>query len=157
MDEEEDGRFIESIIGDKNFISGLKDHKNNLGSLMDVKYFVAEDFEELHSKYQELMKRNSEQNQISQKKHFDSDEKFIERKQKKKKNESELKTLEDFEDYYLFNGVFLYPDSFPFHEHYYGDKPFEKSEGEKEFLKKYELDIKRAKAAHYGWRKYDEK
>ena len=157
LDEEEDGRFIESIIGDKNFISGLKDHKNNLGSLMDVKYFVAEDFEELHSKYQELMKRNSEQNQISQKKHFDSDEKFIERKQKKKKNESELKTLEDFEDYYLFNGVFLYPDSFPFHEHYYGDKPFEKSEGEKEFLKKYELDIKRAKAAHYGWRKYDEK
>ena len=154
LEEEEDGRFIESLIGDKNFISKLKDYRNKLGNLMDVKYFVGENFEELHLKCQELMENNTEKTQLPQEKLFDSDEIIIEKKKKKKKNESELITLEDFENFYLFNGVFIYPDSLPFHEHYVGDKPFEKSEREKQFLQKYESAIKLAKDLHYGWRKF---
>jgi len=153
LEEEEDGRFIESLIGDKDFISNLKDYKNKLGNLMDVKYFVGENFEELHLKFKELMINNTENTPLSQKKLIDSDEVFIEKKDKKKK-ESELITLEDYENFYLFNGVFIYPDSLPFHECYVGDKPLEKSEGEKQFLKKYESIIKLAKASHYGWRKF---
>ena len=64
--------------------------------------------------------------------------------------------MEDYEDFYLFDGVFIYPDSYPFHSHHYGEK-YEMPEGKKQFLEKYETIIKKAKALHYNFGKFKTK
>ena len=151
LEEPEDGRFIESIIGSKELISDLKNPDNNLGELMNVDYFIKDNFNDLLSKYNELMNRNSASNDSSLNIPVDADKIKLPKTQKKeKKKESELVTLEDFEEYYLFKGNFIYPDSLPFHHYFYGEKPPIISEGEKQYLKKYESVIKRAKKAHYN-------
>ena len=151
LEEPEDGRFIESIIGSKELISNLKNPDNNLGELMNVDYFIKDNFNDLLSKYNELMNRNSASNDSSLNIPVDADKiKLPKTQNKEKKKESELVTLEDFEEYYLFKGNFIYPDSLPFHHYFYGEKPPIISEGEKQYLKKYESVIKRAKEAHYN-------
>ena len=154
LEEKEDGRFIESIIGDKDFISYLKNCKNNLGELMKVEYFVGEDFNNLKEKCKELIRNNNLlNNEISSTRKIDNDEMNINRKKlKKKKKASELETLEDFENYYLFDGNFVYPDSLPSHDYNGSDKcNVEKyKDAEQKYLEKYEKAIKRAKDAHYN-------
>ena len=63
--------------------------------------------------------------------------------------------MEDFENYYLFDGNFVYQDSLPSHDYYdnnryKGEKYKKIADAEKQFLKKYEKAIKRAKDAHYN-------
>ncbi len=58
--------------------------------------------------------------------------------------------MEDFEHLYLVNGNFIYPDSLPFHDHYYGEAPVEISKGEKEFLEKYKYQIMKGRKLHLG-------
>ena len=54
LSEAEDGRFIESIIGENNFILELKNPKNKLGDLMKEEYFIGENFEQLFNKFKEI-------------------------------------------------------------------------------------------------------
>jgi len=139
--EREDGKYIESLIGDKQFIRQLKNPNNKLGLLMKVDYFIKEDFNELHEKYKEINKfKKPEFKNLSQNKIKNSDPLYIDRNERKTKNEDELETLEDFEEFYLKNNVFVYPDSIPYHECPYGEK-IEISQGEKEYLEKYKKQI----------------
>ena len=141
LENPEDGSFIESIIGDKYFISYLKNCKNNLGELMKVEYFIGEDFEILKEKCKDLI-GNNKFNEISSKKIIDNGEITMTKNKKiKKKKITDLETLEDFEDYYLFDGNFVYPDSLPTHDYYvsirFNSKKYQKIiNAEKEFLKK---------------------
>ena len=118
---------------------------------MKVKYFTAENFDELHIRYRELMLKNKPQisekfeNNISNQ---NNDLVINEIKDEEKKKSIKLETLEDYEKMYLFNGIFIYPDSLPFHFYNYGVDPEPISEGEKEYLKKYEYIIKEAKKYH---------
>ena len=76
-------------------------------------------------------------------KNIESDPFDIEVKNENKKRdiqENELKTLEDFENYYLENNVFIYPDSIPYREYRLGEN-FEISDGERDFRNKYKNDI----------------
>jgi len=157
LEEPEDGKFIESIIGDKDFISCLKNSGNNLGELLKVEYFIGEDFETLKKRCNDLIRNNNTlNNELSSLRKIDNDEiTIIKNKKIKKKKASDLETLEDFENYYLFDGNFIYPDSLPSHDYYdnndYNGKKNKKiAEVEKKFLKKYENAIKRAKDAHYN-------
>ena len=50
LSEAEDGRFIESIIGDNDFILELKNPKNKLGALMKEEYFIGENFKQLYNR-----------------------------------------------------------------------------------------------------------
>ena len=154
LEEPEDGKFIESIIGNKALISDLKNPANNLGELMKVEYFIKDNFEELNKRYNDLMANRVHSNSESFSKiNFEETDKIkhsLEDQKIKKKEESELKTLEDFENYYLINGKFIYPDSLPFHHHIYGENPQEISKGEKEYLEKYKNAIKISKDAHYN-------
>lgn len=79
LEESEDGRFIRSIIGSKELISNLKNPKNKLGALMNVNYIIQENFNELHSKYNELINQNSINNgtSFSLNNIFDTDEKKL--------------------------------------------------------------------------------
>ena len=157
LEESEDGRFVESIIGDKDFISCLKNYRNNLGELMKVEYFIGEDFEALNKKCKDLIETNNLlNNEVSSIRKVYNDEITITKNKKiKKKKASELETLEDFENYYLFDGNFIYPDSLPSHDYYDSNKCKDKkykeiTDAEKEFLNKYKNAIKRAKDAHYN-------
>ena len=158
LEEPEDGRFIESIIGDKDFIALLKNFKNNLGELMKVEYFIGEDFEVLNKKCKDLIINNNSllNNEKSPIRKMDNDIITISKNKKiRKKKASDLETLEDFENYYLFDGNFVYPDSLPSHDYYddnrYKSEKYKKIAAvEKQFLKKYEKAIKRAKDAHYN-------
>ena len=136
LEEREERGFIESIIGNKEFIAELKNSKNKLGQLMKVDYFIKEKFEALHKKFEEI--KGSFVNKSISSKPFNVES----RKEKKKIDikENELKTLEDFENYYLENNEFIYPDSIPYHEYPLGEK-FVMTEGEREFRLKYKEDI----------------
>ena len=144
LDEREDGKFIESIIGNNEFITDLKNPNNKLGELMKIEYFTEENFDKLHQKYEELNKlKNRDNKEINYKKLTESDPSDIDIKIKKKKNiknVNELKTVNDFENYYLINNQFIYPDSLPYH-HYPLGKKFEITEGEKRYLDKYKDQI----------------
>ena len=138
LDEKEDGKYIESIIGDKNLIINLKRCQNKLGKLMRVIYFTSENFERLKNKYNEIIK--SKTKNISGNKIIESD--CLDGSKKKKINikDEELKTLKDFEDYYLENNEFIYPDSIPYQGHRLGDT-CKMSQAEKEYREKYKDQI----------------
>ena len=139
LSKQEDDGFIESLIGEKNFILALKNPQNKLGDLMKEEYFIGENFDHLYNKYRELMKNNKNNCKFSDR----------DKKEEKKKNIDNLVTLEDYENAYLFNGNFIYPDSLPFHHHYYGEEPEPLSDGEKAYLEKYKTIIEKAKKLHY--------
>ena len=145
LEAREDGRYIDSIIGDDKFIEELKNPNNKLGELMKVEYFIKEDFHKLNEKYKELIKlKKTEIQKLSHNKIIESYPLNINkniRNEKIKKNKNELKTLEDFEEYYLINKEFIYPDSIPSHIYPLGEK-LEISQGEKEYLEKYKDDIR---------------
>ena len=54
--------------------------------------------------------------------------------------ESELKKLKDFENYYLEDGKFIYPDSIPYREYPLGEQ-FLISDGERDYRLKYQDEI----------------
>ena len=139
LSKQEDDGFIESLIGEKNFILALKNPHNKLGDLMKEEYFIGENFDHLYNKYRELMENNKNNCEFSDR----------DKKEEKKKNIDNLVTLEDYENAYLFNGNFIYPDSLPFHHHYYGEEPEPLSDGEKAYLEKYKTIIEKAKKLHY--------
>ena len=150
LDESEDGRFIESLIGDPEFIKELKKYKNKLGELMDIKYFIDKDFKQLHKKYEEIMKKNESKlsNKESKIKKDESD-KIKTKKVLKHKTIEELITKEDYEEYYLRDGRFIYPDSLPWHEYSINEELPEKSPGEKEYLQKYAKEIEIGRKLHF--------
>jgi hypothetical protein len=121
---------------------------------MKVEYFIGEDFEALNKKYKDLIGNNNLlNNETSSIRKIDNYK--ITKNKKIKKKPSDLKTLEDFENYYLFDGNFIYPDSLPSHDYYDSNNSKGKNykefiEIEKEFLNKYKDAIKRAKDAHYN-------
>ena len=98
----------------------------------------------MNEKYLEL--KNAKKKDIKIATHntsFESDplrnyNKMENKKIRKKKNE--LITLEDYENYYLINNQFIYPDSIPHHYYPLGTK-FEISEGEKKYREKYKNEI----------------
>ena len=159
----EDGRFIESIIGDMRFVNELKNSQNNLEELMDVNYFIDEDFKKLHEKFKDISNSNNKgeiDNNSENKNGSDliklKNDKIIPNEKKKDnkenkvyKSENSLETLEDFENAYLVNGLFVYPDSFPIHEHAIGEEPKPISKGEQEYLDKYRPIFEEAKRAHF--------
>ena len=111
---------------------------------MKVDYFIKEDFNELYEKFTKIIPKKIKTSQkLSHQKNVESDpletDSIIE-EDKKSKKEDELVTLEDFEEYYLEDGIFVYPDSIPFHKYPYGKK-IEISEGEKAYLEKYKEQI----------------
>ena len=120
LKEAEDGKFIESIIGDNNFILQLKDPLNKLGILMEVNYFIGQNFEALKQGFEELDKLNKEKIKELFKVQYETDLNESKKSEKKIKKSNELKTLKDFEDTYLFHGKFVYPDSLPFHSYTMG-------------------------------------
>ena len=63
----EDGKFIESIIGDNDFILKLKNPMNKLGVLMKVECFISENFDELKHMFEEInvVRRNLRNHPIS--------------------------------------------------------------------------------------------
>ena len=150
LKEAEDGQFLESLIGDKEFIKALKDCKNKLGELMRVEYFIDVDFQKLHNKFNEIMKSNKSNNRITTelKNKIESDSDKT-KKDYKLKIKKDLVTLEDYENYYLFNGIFMYPDSIPYHEYQINEEQ-KISKGEEEYLKKYEDIIEKARRRHEG-------
>ena len=144
LEDREDGRFIESIIGNKEFIVELKKSDNKLGKLMKVEYFIEENFDILHKKFKEIinLKKAGIKSSLPNK-NIQSDPVDVEVREENGKTElkeSELKTLKDFENYYLENNEFIFPDSIPYHEYPLGEK-FVMTEGEKEFRLKYKDDI----------------
>ena len=97
LEESEDGKFIESIIGDEYFISNLKNYKNKLGELMRVEYFVGEDFEILKQKYKDLIRNNNIINsEISSRKKNDNDEIIITKSKKIKKKSIRFRNFRRF-------------------------------------------------------------
>jgi hypothetical protein len=147
FEESGDGISLESLIEDNEFIEELKKYDNKLGALMKVEYFVDKDFKKLYQKYKEIIKDNKsneikEKNEILKNK---TDKKNIIKKKKKE----ELVTLEDYENYYLVDGNFVYPDSLPWHEYPINEKPPPKPLGEIMFLKKYEKAIEIGRKLHF--------
>ena len=151
LNEAEDGRFIESLISDNKFILELKDSAYQLGELMDIQYFIKDNFSLLHSKFKYLteimnikikkMDQNHNQDDLIQK---GKESNILKRKWPEK-----FETVEDFQNAYLFNGKFVYPYSIPFHSYVYGQESEEISEAEKQYLKMYDSQIKKSKQAHY--------
>ena len=149
LKEAEDGKFVESIIGEKDFIIELKNPENKLGELMKIEYFTSENFDELKSRFKELNEIETKKiENIFQKYNQNvSDMNEIKGKVTERKKPNELKTLKDYEDTYLCNGKFCYPDSVPFHSCKHGDK-IVICEAEKEYLDKYKDIIEKAKLKH---------
>ena len=143
LDEREDGKYLESLLGDIKFISDLKNPNKKLGELMKIEYFTDENFNNLHKKYKELIKiKKDNAENVSQNDNIDFDRNDNKTKEKEEifdKNEKDLETLEDFEKYYLVDGEFVYPDSIPFHFYPLGEK-FEKSNAEKQYWEKYKIE-----------------
>lgn len=54
IEEGEAGYFTESFIGGRNILLGLLNCENKLGELLDVKYFIQDNFDELIEKYEKL-------------------------------------------------------------------------------------------------------
>ena len=77
-------------------------------------------------------------------------------KNKKHKKIKELVTLKDYEDFYLQDGVFVYPDSLPYHIYNIDEEAPKILEGEIQFLKKYERAIKTGKKIHLQEESEDE-
>ena len=155
LNEPEDGsKFIESMLGNKEFIKDIKNPDKKLGELMKVDYFTKNNFEELYKKYEELIEKKQTSNQSKSGNNINDNDKKSNSDSNNPKNNinksSELITCKDFENFYLVNGCFVYPDSLPFHDYYFREEPEEISPGEKEYLKKYENIIKKAREAHYG-------
>ena len=155
LNEPEDGsKFIESMLGNKEFIKDIKNPDKKLGEHMKVDYFTKNNFEELYKKYEELIEKKQTSNQSKSGNNINDNDKRSNSDYNNPKNNinksSELITCKDFENFYLVNGCFVYPDSLPFHDYYFGEEPEEISPGEKEYLKKYENIIKKAREAHYG-------
>ena len=155
-DEPKEGKIIESLIGDIKFIKNLEESENDLGELMEIKYFIDEDFNNLYEKYKEIMNsKNPEQldKKIENKNNLDNNEK-IEITNKNDENNGiilsgkKLETLEDFENAYLVRGYFVYPDSLPIHEYAIGEEPKKLSKGEQDYLDKYRPIFEEAKRAH---------
>ena len=159
-DEPKDGKFIQSLIGDENFIKNLKDHENNLGELMEVKYFIDNNFNKLHEKYKEIMSskvikkdkkvinKNIKDLIINNEEQVPINNKKINKVNKKISKEKKLETLEDFENEYLVKGIFVYPDSLPIHQHKIGEQPKPLSPGEKAYLDKYKDIFEEAEKEH---------
>ena len=64
LNEPEDGsKFIESMLGNKEFIKDIKNPDKKLGELMKVDYFTKNNFEELYKKYEELIEKKQTSNQ----------------------------------------------------------------------------------------------
>ena len=149
LDKREDGKFIESFIGDIQIINNLKNPDYKLGELMQLEYFIDEDFHKLHEKYKELISlKNPDIKMISHNKNIESDPLNNGNKNEIKifqKNEDKLKTLEDFENFYLINKSFIYPDSLPFHEYPLGEEKREITKAEKEYLDKYKNEFQSLK------------
>ena len=151
LNEAEDGRFIESFIGDNKFILELKHSYYQLGELMDIKYFINENFSQLHSKFKDLtaIMNNRIKKMIQNNNENDSIQNKKESNKLKKKWPEKFETVEDFKSAYLFNGNFVYPYSIPFHSFDYGQESEEISDAEKEYLKMYDYHIKKSREAHY--------
>ena len=146
LKQSEDGKFLESLIGNEDFIDELKNAKNKLGELMEIKYFIDKDFTKLHEKYNELMNKKKSEEKVDEK-----NSELDSKKEKQlivRKNKNELKTLDDFEKYYLINGIFIYPDSLPSGEFPINCKPPTITQGEKDYLNKYKLAIEKGKKLH---------
>ena len=144
-----DGKYLESLIGCKEFIDELKNYRNHLGELLEIKHFIDKDFKKLQEKFDELIKEKNPNffkniNKI-QNNELNSNKTTIINKRKKKE---ELVTLQDYEKYYLQNGIFVYSDSIPWRTYPVNTEPPEIPEGEKQFLEKY------AKAMEIGRRAY---
>ena len=144
---EEDGKFLESIIGDNDFILQLKNPINNLGELMEVEYFISENFDKLKNEFNELNNLAKEKYKKIYNSQNEADSNEQKKSQIKVKKTNSLKTLKDFEDTYLCNGKFVYPDSLPFHSYNYGEK-LEISDAEQEYLDKYKDAIEKGKKMH---------
>ncbi len=142
------------MLGNKEFIKDIKNPDKKIGELMKVDYFTKNNFEELYKKYEELIEKKQTSNQSKSGNNINDNDKKSNSDYNNPKNNinksSELITCKDFENFYLVNGCFVYPDSLPFHDYYFGEEPEEISPGEKEYLKKYENIIKKAREAHYG-------
>ena len=149
----EDGKFIESIIGDVKFFEKLKNSENNLGELMDIKYFIDKDFTKLHNKFCDIIKSNNKGKLDKNSENKNKKNLFQLNNDKTISNENNLETLEDFENAYLVNGYFVYPDSFPIYEHAIGEEPKPISKGEQEFLDKYQPIFEKAMRAHLHTKK----
>ena len=54
IEEGEAGYFTESFIGKRNILLGLINCENKLGALLDVKYFIQDNFDELIEKYEKI-------------------------------------------------------------------------------------------------------
>ena len=150
LEESEDGRFIESLIGSQEFIDELKKSDNKLGELMKIEYFIDKDFKKLHEKYEELKKQkesnDSEEENEKQNIELDSinKKKIIQVKKKE-----ELVTLEDYENYYLRDGCFVYPYSLPWNEYPINETPPKRPAGEMRFLQKYQKEIELGRKLHF--------
>ena len=105
---------------------------------MRVIYFTSENFERLKNKYNEII--NPKTKNISGNKIIESDGLDGSKKKKINIKDEELKTLKDFEDYYLENNEFIYPDSIPYQGHRLGDT-CKMSQAEKEYREKYKDQI----------------
>ena len=135
---------------------------------MQLEFFIDEDFHKLHEKYKELINlKNPGIKMISNNKNIESDPLHIGDKneievfqknedempeppkkkntQKEEKKEEDLKTLEDFENFYLINKSFIYPDSLPFHEYPLDEEKREITKAEKEYLDKYKNEFQSLK------------
>ena len=150
LKESEDGRFLESLIGERDFIKALKDPKNKLGELMKLEFFIDKNFEKLHQKFNEIMNKNKSKIIIEPEQNIEeeSDSKNNEIKFNESNKKTELVTLEDYERSFLKNGLFIYPDSLPYHECSIDEVPEPLPKGEIEFLNKYKKEIERGKKAH---------
>ena len=157
-DEPEDGKFIESLIGDITFIKTLKESENRLGELMKIEYFIEKDFIKLHEKYNDIIKDSKIISKTKKKNESDlinlnNNEKIsiknhLENKPKETLSERKLETLQDYESAFLSNGIFVYPDSLPIHEYEIGEKPKPLSKGEQEYMNKYRPYFEEAKRTH---------
>ena len=143
----EDGKFVESIIGEDLLILTLKDPINQLGELMKIKYFTANNFDELKLKLKELDEINKEDFKKKYESQNETDSNIIEKKTSKIKKSTELKTLKDYENAYLSRGKFVYPDSIPFHSYEYG-KEKEIEGAERDYLDKNKEIIEKAIKEH---------
>ena len=116
---------------------------------MDIKYFIDENFELLHKKYDEISKNTSNFsgsiNERQNNKLYSKEYKFD-----KNKNPDELVTLKDYEDYYLHNGAFAYPGSLPWYTYPVNTEPPKRPDGEIQFLKKYAKEIEFGRKFHLG-------
>ena len=117
---------------------------------MKLEFFIDKNFEKLHQKFNEIMNKNKSKIIIEPEQNIEeeSDSKNNEIKFNESNKKTELVTLEDYERSFLKNGLFIYPDSLPYHEYSIDEVPEPLPKGEIEFLNKYKKEIERGKKAH---------